>query len=142
MTRVLLDTNVYLSYLLAADTARIIAHTVERCLHPDVQLWLPHELMDELAQAVVRKAYFRLRVTDTQVTQLLTLLMRVATVPERLEDQISLRTRDSRDDYLLAYAVMYDIDFLVTGDKDLLTIGRFRQLHIVTPAEFLVAMTG
>jgi uncharacterized protein len=142
MIRVLLDTNVYLSYLLATGTSQIVSDTVERCLLPDVQLWLPHELIDELTQTVARKAYFRRRVTDNQVARLLALLMQAGIVPERFEQESTWRTRDTRDDYLLAYGVMYDLDFLVTGNKDLLTIGRFRQLDIVTPAAFLAATSS
>jgi predicted nucleic acid-binding protein len=85
------------------------------------------------------EAHFSRRVTDNQIAHMLALLTQVAIAPERLEQKTPWRTRDTRDDYLLAYGVMYDLDFLVTGDKDLLTIGRFRQLDIVTPAEFLAA---
>jgi len=45
--------------------------------------------------------------------------------------------RDPKDRYLLTYAVNYAIDFLITGDKDLLVLGQVENVRILTPAQFL-----
>jgi predicted nucleic acid-binding protein len=45
--------------------------------------------------------------------------------------------RDPDDDYLLGCAEAGAADYLVTGDEDLLAVGRFRGLAIVTAREFL-----
>ena len=48
------------------------------------------------------------------------------------------RTRDPKDDYLLAYALRDGADVLVTGDRDLLDSGDvFAPLRIVDPGEFV-----
>jgi predicted nucleic acid-binding protein len=44
---------------------------------------------------------------------------------------------DPDDNRILECAVEAESDFIVTGDKHLLRMGVFRQLRIVTPAEFL-----
>lgn len=45
-------------------------------------------------------------------------------------------TRGSNDDHLLAYAVVGEADYLVTGDKDLLVIQRVGDVKIITPVDF------
>lgn len=40
------------------------------------------------------------------------------------------------DDYILAAAVNAGCDYLVTGDKDLLTLKKLEGMSIVTPREF------
>ncbi len=45
--------------------------------------------------------------------------------------------RDAADDKLLEAALAGRAAFLVSGDQDLLVLGRFRGLAILTPAQFL-----
>ncbi len=53
-----------------------------------------------------------------------------------------LGCRDPNDDKILETAMMGDADCLVTGDRDLLEMGSFRGIPIVTPAAFLDRLTG
>ena len=55
----------------------------------------------------------------------------------KIEEPIPTITRDVKDDYLLAYALVGRADYLVTGDKDLLILrGLITGLEIVTPLQF------
>ena len=45
--------------------------------------------------------------------------------------------RDKKDNQILDHCLAGKADFLVTGNKDLLTIKRFHQTQILTPREFL-----
>ena len=47
--------------------------------------------------------------------------------------------RDPRDDKFLELAAAGRADGLITGDADLLALGRFRGTEITTPAAFLDA---
>lgn len=55
--------------------------------------------------------------------------------------QIPRITRDLKDDYLLAYAVVGEADYLVTGDKDLLVLEKIGEVAIVSPADFAKLLT-
>lgn len=44
--------------------------------------------------------------------------------------------RDPKDDQFLDAAISGDAPFLVTGDKDLLSLGRYETVQIVSPREF------
>ena len=59
-------------------------------------------------------------------------------VPGKL--QIVDTCRDPKDDKFLACAVEGHAHYLVTGDKDLLTIRRYRGVAVVNPGQFLLAL--
>lgn len=48
-----------------------------------------------------------------------------------------LGCRDPDDDKFLETALMGKVDFLVTGDRDLLEVSSFHEIPILTPADFL-----
>jgi len=52
--------------------------------------------------------------------------------------------RDPADNQVLETAVVGKCKFLITGDKDLLAVGKYNHVNIVQPAQFLSAfkMTG
>lgn len=45
--------------------------------------------------------------------------------------------RDSKDDKFLACAIEARVDYLVTGDEDLLVLKKYEGIKIVTPRQFL-----
>ena len=44
--------------------------------------------------------------------------------------------RDREDDAILACALSAEADYLVTGDTDLLELGTFKGIKIITPRDF------
>ena len=64
------------------------------------------------------------------------------TKPHRLS-QIQNFSRDKADNVYIAVALETKAQFLITGDKDLLTLKKqFETLHIVNPREFVNLMTN
>jgi putative PIN family toxin of toxin-antitoxin system len=55
-------------------------------------------------------------------------------------EYLPIVTRDRRDDYMLAPAVLEHVDFLVSGDKDLLVLGGHAGVRIVSPADFVAIL--
>lgn len=63
-------------------------------------------------------------------------LVAVAEVVETAPE-IPPTCRDPNDDHVLAAAMAAGADYIVTGDRDLLEIVRFREVEIVSPRQFL-----
>jgi putative PIN family toxin of toxin-antitoxin system len=45
--------------------------------------------------------------------------------------------RDSDDDKILECAVLGDVDFIISGDNDLLSLGKFQEISILTASEYI-----
>ncbi len=135
--KVIFDANVLLSFLLAPDSSQTVAWVVQTCLHaPEIQVLVPVELIRETTETAFTKPYFRGKLSPTFVTGFLNQLTHQGEIPPVLQEEFTAYVRDRDDDYLVAYGLVLGADYLVTGDRDLLVLGRIEQLAIVTPAVF------
>jgi putative PIN family toxin of toxin-antitoxin system len=135
--RVIIDTNVYLSYILAPGREGVITTVVAACFRLDeIDLVAPPQQIAEFAGKAASKRYFRSRIPQALIEHFVAQL-NALTALQPPPDEAAVHTRDPKDDYLITYGVVNEVDYLITGDQDLLVIGRAGQLQIVTPVGFL-----
>jgi len=138
--RVILDANIIISYLLSRQEGGIIRRVVEACfLRPEIQLVFPQELRQELVDVWERKVYLHTRIPRHTLEAVLDRVAQIAEVPGFV-DAVPAQTRDAKDDYLIAYGIVEQVDYLVTGDEDLTILKQIRGLKIVDPVEFLAML--
>ncbi len=126
--KVVLDTNV----LVAAMIARgVCADLFERVI-ADHELMLSPHILGEFERVMISKFKF----DKARVERSLALFRRVGQIvmPEPLAEPVC---RDRDDDAVLALAQSSGADCLVTGDDDLLILGSFRRIPIISPRTFL-----
>lgn len=137
--RVLLDTNVYISFLIshsrfATTVGRIMQLAVDGTFH----LVVPEEVLIELRNRISTKRYLSDRIDPQAVESIESLVRSFGDVLPPLSGDMPRITRDQNDDYLLAAAAIGDVDVLVTGDRDLLVLrGQLERPAMMSPAEFL-----
>jgi len=126
--RVLLDTNVLFA---AFVTHGVCAGLYEECLL-QAEIVVSNHILTELAEKLVSKGKF----TTREAQQVARAVRKDAELvsPAPLVQPIC---RDPDDDWILATAVAGKADVIVTGDKDLLVLKRFRGIPIVAPRGFL-----
>ncbi|NCO37031.1 MAG: putative toxin-antitoxin system toxin component, PIN family [Armatimonadetes bacterium CG2_30_59_28] len=93
--------------------------------------------LEELSQ-VLRRPHIvsRYGITETEAEEFIQGLRDFALVaPGKLS--LDVVVSDPKDNHVLAAAVETQCDFLVTGDKHLLTLVLFESLRIVTPRDLL-----
>lgn len=131
--RVVLDTNV----VIAAFIARGACTDVFERVVNEHELILSPFILEEFERVMTRK----LGLDGDRVTRAVTLLRRMGCVvdPAPLDSPVS---RDPDDDQILALAREHDVRILVTGDDDLLTIGAFEGVPIVSPRQFLTRLAS
>ena len=134
--RALLDTNIYVSYLLTPEQSGPIVQIVHAAVLGQFTLLLPQALLEELAAKVEGKPYLAQRIKPQELSELADTLQELAETIPTITDEIPAVTRDPKDDYLLAYALVGQADYLVTGDEDLLVLKRVDTVAILTPREF------
>lgn len=129
---VVFDTNVLVSALGFGGPP---LDAVLRTFDDDVQLLASEATLGELERVMT---YDRLPFTDADRVQCLAILRREADIlePETTVDA----ARDPDDDKFLAVAVDGKAEYLVSGDEDLLEIGTYDGIEIVTPDEFIASV--
>jgi len=135
MLRVVIDTSSLVSYVLTWGElmSRIVAHWRAG----DFTLLSSPATRAELAGVLARPAIRQL--ATAPLDELVQGLERFSEhVPGALE--ISGACRDPKDDKFLACAVEGDAHYLVSSDRDLLDMRRHRDVAIVNPGQFLLAL--
>ena len=132
--KILFDTNVYISYLLARGTRNEVKEGVEACFaDPKIEVVVPQEVIDEIRRVVSEKEYLRLRITEESLAEFVTTIAFLGEVRPPLTDIASV-SRDPDDDFLLAHSSREGVAYLVTGDDDLLSMGEIGSVKIVNMA--------
>jgi len=134
--RVILDANIFISYLLTPTSASAISAIVESAFTKRFVPLVTGRILDELTRRVVTKPYLAQRIDMADVASLTQSLLEVAEIIPDIQEEVPAVSRDRKDDYLLAYALVGRADFLVTGDNDLLTLGEVEGCRIVSPTNF------
>ena len=84
---------------------------------------------------VLRRDEFEKYVKESLRVEFLTALLRDAELVQVTENVTACR--DPRDDKFLSLAVSGNANCIVSGDKDLLVLDPFREIAILSPAQFL-----
>jgi putative PIN family toxin of toxin-antitoxin system len=136
MPRVVLDSTILVSAFLAERglSAELLRFAREGafilCLSPAI--------LAETEQVLLQRKHIRTRYEykDQAVYDYirgLRSLARLSVDPPAIKPV----TRDPEDDMVIACAVMSRAEYLVTRDKDLLSLGSHERIRIMTPEEFM-----
>ena len=137
--RLVVDTNVLVSAFLWQGTpGRLIELVGEK----EIALYTSRALIEELSEVLHRKKLSKqVAATGLSAAQMIRNYRRLAifvTSPQ-LARQVS---RDADDDAVLACALATHVDFIVSGDKDLLVLKAFDGTHIITAAQAIQAIVA
>ncbi len=101
-------------------------------------LVVAEEILTEVRTRASTKRHLRDRINQEAIKEFEELIWSFAEVLSPLSGTMPSITRDRNDDFLLAAAILGDVDVLVTGDQDLLVLrGEMTRPAMMTPAEFL-----
>jgi putative PIN family toxin of toxin-antitoxin system len=141
--RVVVDANIFISYLLVADDrSGTIVQIFESISSGRYQLVRSDRLFAEMRNAVEQKPKLRKRIALEDLEELISLIEEVSIPVHHDPNAAPLQVlRDQKDNYLLEMTNDANAEFLVTGDRDLLDIkDQLTSPRIVTAREFLDQM--
>ena len=127
--RVVVDTNVFISFLIGKRLRGLF----DAMMNGDVRLVSP-QLLRELTETA-QEPKFRKYFTPEVVDDLLFVIRESALLVDPTPPYPAV-CRDPKDDHVLALCKKAKASLLVTGDKDLLVLGRHGATVIVRPKEF------
>ena len=130
--RIIIDTNLWISLLIGKRLSEL--HTL--CNSDRIDVYICDELQEEFVR-IASQEKIRKYTTDERLIQTLK-LMEASCIfsPIKSNVESAAGLRDVNDLYLLAFADTIKADFILTGDKDLLSLQTYHQTKIVTYKEF------
>lgn len=125
--RVFLDTNVLAS---ALATRGLCADILRDVIGSD-ELIISDPLLDELHR-ILRKKF---SLPEPLVEEMLAFLQR-DTIHSQIGDMLDIGIKDKDDIIVLSSAVNGKAEFFVTGDKEVLSLGKVGRMEILSPRAF------
>lgn len=129
--RVVLDTNTLVSALLFTG---ISSDLVSLWQDGIITLLLSRDILDEYLRVL---SYPKFKLSEEEIKKLLQ--EEILPYAEVVKPKRRLRVvqRDPSDNKFLECAIAGKTRVIISGDKDLLSLGRYRRIRIQTPAQFL-----
>jgi len=134
MIRAVIDTSIFIRAIIKPRGT--VGPILQGLRNADYQLVYSDPLLAELAEVLARPrlaAKYGLTTEDIATVLSLSLLRGEPVVPAR---RIGV-CRDPNDNMVLEAAVAGQVDAIVSGDKDLLTLSPFDGIPVLSPAAFL-----
>lgn len=132
--RVVFDTNVLVSALLFKGELGVLSDLIENeicipCFTPST--------FEEFKEVIARERFkTRLSLIGLSADEIIEALQRKSLLYPEVEIEKIIHA-DPSDNKILACALVSRADFIVSGDKHLLELSAYRDIPIITPAEFL-----
>ena len=129
--KIIIDTNLWISLLIG----KRLLELQSLCNSDTVDVYICDELIEEFTR-IASHIKIRKYANDERVNQTLD-LMKASCIWSSIENRaVTSKLRDINDLYLLALAETVKADFVLTGDKDLLSLQSHRKTKIVAYKEF------
>ncbi|MCW7471549.1 putative toxin-antitoxin system toxin component, PIN family [Leptospira kanakyensis] len=131
MFKVLLDTNIYISAILFNGKPKLV---LQDLIDEAFVGYISNEILDEIEETLVKPKF---KLPNDFIQFAIEEIRNATTIIKNkpLKDYLNLRDRD--DFHILETAFSANVDFIITGDKDLLTLEKIKGLKIITPDEYL-----
>jgi len=125
--RVLFDTNVLIAAFISEG---VCAKLMRRARKRQFSLVSSRVILEEFQDVLIRK-FSATRRESQEALQVVIEAVEAVTQSEQ-----AMTGRDPEDDRILGCALAGKVDYLVTGDEDLLVMKQFKAIRIITPRDF------
>ena len=126
--KVVLDTNIFVSALVFGGKPEKVYRLV---LKRKIITYISLPIITEIIEVLTKKFNFnqiKLQQIERKIKKFF-----IVVNPSKVIDKV----RDPDDNRVLEAAVEGNCDFIITGDKDLLDLGKYKNIKILTAEKFL-----
>ncbi len=127
--KVVLDSNIYISAVLfGGKPGEVYLHSIRK----SYELFISLLIVEEIEKCLLQKFNWNKRETTNYIQQ----IKRVATIHE-VKNLVQDVCRDPKDDHILTLAAETSANYIISGDKDLLSLIAFGDIKIINAECFL-----
>lgn len=125
--KIFFDTNVLIASFLGSYSC---AEIIEDAYHHYDVIYTDH-LIKEINKVLDNKFHF-----DKKLIKEFIDFIENYFIYGKTAGKIEKVCRDKNDDYILADALINNIDFIITGDNDLLELNKYKSIRIILPKDY------
>ena len=129
--KIIIDTNLWISLLIG----KRLSEMYSLCNSNIIDVYICDELKEEFMR-IAFQGKIRKYVSEERIFQTLELMKASCIFSSIGNNVVSSDLRDANDMFLLSLAETINANFILTGDKDLLSLQTHNQTKIVTCKEF------
>lgn len=126
--RVVLDTNIFISILKRGKLRSILDYWIDG----KFDLVISDEILEEIFRVLLRPKF---NFTAEEIENLGSLIFERAIMCNPIQKITICKDRD--DNKFIECALKGEAEYIVSGDSDLLTLKKFKNIEIISPIEFL-----
>lgn len=131
MVRVVIDTNVFVSGLLKSDNPP--SNVVDLFIEDKINLIISEEVFSKYIKVLLRP---ELKVKKDNIIRLISIFILKAEII-KVKTKLDIIERDPLDNKFLECALDGKVDYIITGDKHLLELKKYKKIKIVDPKTFI-----
>ena len=128
--RIVLDTNIIISAFGWDGKPRGILREI---LNKEFDLIISKKQLEEIFKVL---GYPKFKFTDSQKSKFINILIEISIIVNTY-NKINIIKDDPYDNNILESAAKNNVDYLISGDKDLLRLKNINNIRILTASEFL-----
>ena len=129
MTKVVLDTNVYISAIIFGGNPRQI---INQAQNKTIQIFISTSILLEIAQKLKNKFSWN----TNQVKHAIKTISKTTTIVHPTIN-VNIVKSDPSDNKIIDCALEAKAKYIVSGDKHLLSLKKHRNIKIISPHQFL-----
>ena len=133
--KIVIDTNIFISSFFWGGNPKEV---FERVVNGLDELIITDEILHEIA-VVMSSSKFSLE--KSEIDDYVKIIERFSRKIKSV-NKLVFSSRDPDDDKILKCAISGDVDFIITGDKDLLVIKEYETIKIMKPKDYLELLTS
>ncbi|MBU4186412.1 MAG: putative toxin-antitoxin system toxin component, PIN family [Proteobacteria bacterium] len=138
MLKTVIDTNLFVSSII--NKSGIPAKLLQAWQDHDFLLIISDQMLEEMRRVLqyphIKNKY---NLKDDDIAKVIDTIERFAVVLHDVEG-VDVISEDPDDNKVLACAIAAEADFIISGDKHLLKLGKFEDIPIMTAKDFLKKM--
>jgi putative PIN family toxin of toxin-antitoxin system len=128
--KIVLDTNIFVSAYFHNGNPRKVYHRIVNGLD---ELYITDDILTELYKVLLRKKF------DIGINEVEDFVNIVESYSEKVicQNEPENISRDKDDDKILQCGLEGNVDYIITGDKDLLVLDNYKSIRIINASEYL-----
>ncbi|MDR1243672.1 MAG: putative toxin-antitoxin system toxin component, PIN family [Endomicrobium sp.] len=124
------DTNIFISAFYFGGSPKII---LERAVEGIDTLYIAKEIIEEIFDVMSRPKF---KTDIIYIEHFINFIQEIAN-NIRIKGNLNNISRDVDDNKILECALAAKVDYLITGDKDLLILNNFKSIKIISSEQYL-----